>query len=82
MNLKAKGAMHLAVRALKQATDAKDRVESLKALDVALKCLADVVFLEDIHPMDHGISIDIVPVIIQLKLASRSIQLSSGKDLR
>jgi hypothetical protein len=81
MNVKSRGAMSMAIKALTEAMSVKDRKESLGSLDAALRFLSDVIFLEDIHPLDPGITIDIIPVIIQLKLASRGIQLSRGKDL-
>jgi hypothetical protein len=81
MNRETKDAIGLVISALNRMTRAKNVWDVGNELDIALRKLADVVFMEDIHPMDPGITIEIIPVIIQLKLASRGIQLSAGKDL-
>jgi hypothetical protein len=66
----------LAIAALQRCADSNTDLEFCDHFDTALKELGDMVSVADINPNESGISLDSLPVLIQLKLMSRGISLS------
>lgn len=59
-----------------QNADLNSKESLVMLLHTVIQEIGDIIYIEDIPPTFPGISIEVLPVIIKMKLMSRHIQLN------